>query len=213
MEKEMKTIHKILGLASLLIGLSAQAKTTGSIEVMAGDKSATLDVKVSGDLANKVGVFARARTSANYAQPKEVGYFTLVDITGELGGGFDAVGEVQFIQGVGPVPRFGFQYFGQVRGFSGYGLVSLKIGDNPNLELIAILKYQHPLTENLAVKVGVEHLTDLCSKGHEFSTQRIRIGLEIEGWHFGPAVDFTEAGQGEALQFDYNVGGFVRKEF
>ncbi|MFH0701580.1 MAG: hypothetical protein V2A62_04035 [Candidatus Woesearchaeota archaeon] len=212
----MKTIHRILGLAALLIGLAgpaAEAKTTGSVEVMGGDKTTLLDVKVSGELAPKVKIFSRGKTSIDYANSKEVRYFGLVDIARELGSGFDVVAEVQFIQGVGPVPRLGVQYFGQKGGFSGYGLITGKIDQDSNLGLVADLRYKHRLSEALAVSLGVEEVTSLGSKGHEFSTQSIRTGLEIEGFHFGPAVDLIEVGQGKKLQFGYNVGGFLRKDF
>ena len=199
----------------LLVGLLAalcyarSARAGGSAEVMVGDESAVVDIKASGDLGHRAGIFARNRTRIDYHH--QVSPFTLVDLTYSLGEGFDAVAEAQMAPGMGIVPRAGAQYFYSFGDGSVYALTTASILERPNLELIAKVRYTPLLAGDWRGGAQLEMVTDLGRDGHEFSTQRARLGISIDGYDFGAALDLVEVGPGATLT--YNLGGFVAKNF
>jgi len=198
----------------LLIGLLAalcyarSARAGGSAEVMAGDENAVVDIKTSGDLGHRVGIFARNRTRIDYHN--QVSPFTLVDLTYSLGEGFDAVAEAQMAPGMGIVPRAGAQYFHSFGDGSVYVFASGSHQD-PNLELLATVRYTPAIAGDVKGFAQLEALTDLGQDGHEFSTQRARLGIEIGGYRIGAGADLVEIGHDATPS--YNIGGFVAKNF
>ena len=198
----------------LLVGLLAalcyarSARAGGSAEVMVGDESAVVDIKASGDLGHRAGIFARNRTRIDYHN--QVSPFTLVDLTYSLGEGFDAVGEAQMAPGMGIMPRVGVQYFHSFGDGSVYAFASGSHQD-PNLELLATVRYTPTITGDVRGFAQLEALTDFGRDGHEFSTQRARLGIEIDGYRIGAAADLTEVGHD--MTPSYNLGGFVAKNF
>ena len=104
---------KNLATAALLaatIALSPTPATAGgSVELMAGHQSTTLDTKVSTEVAEKTGLFIRQMTTST--PEGEVSYFGLADLSYKLVGGLDVVGEIQAAPGMGVIPRAGLQHF------------------------------------------------------------------------------------------------------
>jgi len=64
------------------------------------------------------------------------------------------------------------------------------------------------------VLAQAENITDVSRRGHDFSTQRIRLGVERNGWGAGAAADMTETGNSpKPRDIGWNVGPFVSKKF
>ncbi|GEM_PF-1354646 len=185
------------------------AQAGGAAEVMAGDERATIDIKAIGDLGRGAGFFARNRTGIDYHD--QVSPFTLVDLTYSLGEGFDAVSEAQMAPGMGIVPRAGVQYFHSFRDGNVYALTTASILERPNLELIAKVRYTPLLIGDWRGVAQLEMVTDIGRDGHEFSTQRGRLGISVNGYDFGVALDVIEVGHDSTPT--YNAGGFVAKQF
>jgi len=202
-----KTMLLIPALLALFAGEASGAG--GSVEVMGGQANTTLDVKLSGEVAPRTGIFVRNRTTVDYNN--QVSPFTLADLTFNIAGGLDAVAEVQMAPGMGAVPRLGVQYFKAFGDFSVYGLATGKARENPNAEMIVLLRYMPRLSERIKGFAQVEALSDIGRTGHEYSTQRIRLGLDISGYRLGAAADLVETGNKAAMS--YNMGGFVSKNF
>lgn len=211
-----RKLGKALAGAVLAAGLmlaSPKPARADSIELMAGNRSATLDLKASADLTNRLGVFIRARPSVDYAG--KISSFGLADLTINLSGGLDAVGEVQLFGGKA-VPRAGLQYFTKAGDFSLYALATIGLDSKPYVELVTLLRYTPALYKTLRLLAQVEGLTDAGSSGHDFSTQRMRLGVEWKGWGAGAAADLTETGNSPKARdgtFGWNAGGFVSNRF
>jgi len=200
-------------LAAGLMLASPKPARADSIELMAGNKNTTLDLKASADLTKKLGLFIRARPSVDYAG--NISSFGLADLTINLGGGLDAVGEVQLFGGRA-VPRAGMQYFTKTGDFSLYTLATIGLDSRPYLESVTALRYAPVLYKNLRLLAQVEDVTDVSARGHDFSTQRMRLGVEWKGWGAGAAADLTETGNSPKPldgTFGWNAGGFISKRF
>lgn len=176
---------------------------------MVGDEAVTVDIKAIGDLGHGAGIFARNRTRVDYRN--NIGPFTLVDLTYALGEGLDAVSEAQMAPGMGIVPRAGVQYFHSFGDGSVYALTTASILKHPNLELIAKVRYTPLLIGDWRGMAQLEMVTDIGHDGHEFSTQRARLGVSADGYDFGAALDVVEVGHDATPT--YNAGGFVAKTF
>ena len=81
----------------------------GSVEVMAGHKNSTLDIKVGDELGQGFAMFARAHTSVDY--DNNIGGFGYLDLIYNLVDNFGIVTESQYNIGAGLVQRAGLQYF------------------------------------------------------------------------------------------------------
>ncbi|MBI4453784.1 hypothetical protein HY636_04020 [Candidatus Woesearchaeota archaeon] len=193
-----------------LVPIASAKAANGSIEAMCGEKQCVQDLKVSGALTPEIGVFAREITIIDYA--KQVGHFGLVDLTHKVAGGLDGVLEVQYILGLGAMPSAGAQYFQVVDELSFYVLVKSSLTEPIYGGILASVGYTPFLTQELGLTFNVENVSNLSSKGHELSEQRLRAGVTISNkLQVGAAGDIVE--QGEEDQTTYNLGGFVCLKF
>jgi hypothetical protein len=211
-----RKLGKALTGAALVAGLmfaSPKPARADTIELMAGNKNVTIDLKASADIAKRLGVFIRARPSVDYAGA--ISAFGLADLTINLSGGLDAVGEVQLLGGRA-VPRTGMQYFAKTKDFSLYALATIGLDSKPYVESLMVLRYTPALSKTLRLLAQVENVTDVGSGGHDFSTQRMRLGVEWKGWGAGAAADLTEIGNSPKHRdgtFGWNAGGVIWKKF
>jgi hypothetical protein len=203
------TIRQKLGMAAMavIMALSPGVATAGgSVELMAGHKSATLDTKISTEIAPKTNLFLRQMTTSDY--DGEVSFFGLADVSYNLVDGLDLVGEVQAAPGMGVIPRAGMQYFGQLGDLSLYVLGTAKMTESPDGEFVVSLGYAPKLGEGVDLLISLEDLTSVGETGHQFSVQRLRAGITLaDKYQIGAAADLTEVGNEGTL--DYNIGGFV----
>jgi len=179
----------------------------GHIEFLAGNVGLATDLIVSmDDLLLGIDFTTRYKTGVDCEN--QVSHFGLIDLNYNIVDGLDALLEVQFIQGVGVVPRPGFWYataFDDVNMF-----ISATVGPttNPDGELHALLAYKPELTEGAKLLLQMEAVTNFA-KEHNFSTQDFRIGVILDDTYMlGAAANLKETGMGNGLEFSYNAGVF-----
>ncbi|MFH1785025.1 MAG: hypothetical protein ABH842_01220 [Candidatus Micrarchaeota archaeon] len=211
-----RKLAKVVTSAVLVSGLMLAAPKpaqANSIEFMAGHKSAVVDIKASAKITDELGLFFRVRPSMDYTGT--ISSFGLADLSIKLTDGLDAVGEIQLIGGT-PIPRAGLQHFIKAGDFSAYNLATIGLDSKPYLELLTALSYSPALSETIELLTKIENVSDLDASGHIWSTQRVRVGISLDGFGFGAAVDLTETGNHANSSddtFGWNLGGFVSKTF
>jgi len=204
----MKKLATIGALLVALMGAPALAQPSGSAEVMVGQKSATLDAKLGGQFAPKFGYFGRNITTLNY--DGKVSNFLGVDLTYDLGKGVSLLAEGQFTDTA--LPRAGLQYFQTFGDFSLYaaGTANLRYGTDG--EVFVVADYTPQISPGVKAVVHAEACTNFGKK-HNFSGQKLRLGVGQGSFSAGVGVNFSEAGQGEDLVVDYNPGIFFGYKF
>ena len=206
----MSLFKKLISATAVVVclALPQKADAGGSAELMAGNRSATLDLKVGIELAPRLQFFTRQLPSVNY--DNEVSHFGLISLGCNVWDGLNVLAQVQAIPGVGTAPRLGFEYFKQVGDFGLYGEAVSTVQESPQIELMANVGYRPQLTEDLRLVADLEAITLLSpERGHDYSTQRLRLGLGAGQFEFGPALNLEEVGG----NVDYNVGGSVKVNF
>ncbi len=203
----MKQRQLVAGMIYLATMNAAHAGV--SAELMLGNQSSTLDTKYSGELAPKTIFYGRNRTTAGY--DNTVNTFFVGDVAYNLLGGLDALVEVQAAPEMGVVPRIGVEYFTQHKDVTFFGELSGKVAANPNAELTLRLTYTPVLGKNLSGFGQLETITDIGFTGHEWSTERVRLGAGRNGYMFGAAIDLVQVGNNVATTMNYGV--FAAKKF
>jgi len=204
----MKTLKTLICAGLMALGVATSAKAE-SLEAMCGNQSCATDLKVSGTIAPKFGIFARQTMGVDYQN--QVSSFGLVDLTYNVEGGLDAVAEAQYSPGMGFMPRVGLQYFHSLGDFSVYALATASLKEPMYGEVLANLRYQPKLTEHLDGVINVEDVTDFSQKGHDFSAQKARVGVALDKKvEAGAAVNMSEIGTSFS---DPNYGGYLKVSF
>ncbi|NQU78135.1 hypothetical protein HQ545_00015 [Candidatus Woesearchaeota archaeon] len=176
-----------------------------SAEVVAGQESATLDTMIFGEIGESAGVGGRIRATVDYEGNAST--LGMVDFTYDLNEGFGAILEAQ-LSGGGISFRPGVQYVNSWGDFSLYALSTVGVDTDPDLDAIAVLRYQPDLNDRLSFVSQAECVSNFGGEGHNFSIQRLRLGLSVDWFEFGAAGDLRE--DGNDGDFSYNVGGYVR---
>jgi hypothetical protein len=196
-----------------LTGCATPPKPYSSIELMGGHEASTLDVKVGGELAPRVGAFARTRVKADYETGDEtVKALVVGSLTLNMVDGLDVVVGGKASPSFGVHPRSGLQYFKKIGDLKIFGQATIKTLKEPDYELLGKLVYCPKLTDDVGLDLGVEGVVDLDKDGrHTYSTIRGRPLFDISGWKIGPMVDLEFVGR--KGKFGYNIGGGIRKDF
>ena len=189
---------------------TAQDKPTGSIELMIGQDSATVDTISSVPILPKLSFFNRNRFTSGYtAEAGKLNTLHIFSFNSNIVNSLDLVGETDLIMPVGIAePRVGLQYFGdfgELKMFN-YATVSCRDG---NFLAATNLSYEPDFTDLLTV--NLEAFTDVGREGHNFSGQRLRVGPKIGEYKLGFAADLSE--NGPKGDFSYNLGLFAKRKF
>ena len=124
---------------------------------------------------------------------------------------FDALVEFQFADGLKVRPRPGLQYFKSCKDFSFYSLATID-ASNKNLEGVLTLKYSPKINYNMNLLLKTEVLSNnTLGKGHNFTTERLRLGVEKGKYSFGIGADLLQTGK--EFRFGYNAGCFFTRKF
>ena len=204
----MNKIKKYIGTA-LLAGCLALSNiypsnaAKGIVEIINGNKNITTDQKMFVSIDNDTSMLFRNRTTIG--DKNQVSKFSLVDLCYNLGNGVEAVGEMQFIPGLKTEPRLGLQYFNKHKDLSLFLLGVSTLNQNPEYEVTSVVKYTPKMNDNLRLFTQAEIITNFSDDYHNFDVQRLRFGVDNNGFKYGFGVDITDQGN--------NKGFFISKDF
>lgn len=194
------------------------------VEVMAGDKMATLDLMFFRFFKNKEGAssgllyFNRNRASMDYAM-------TQTSNLPQFGSTNAFSWNPSFMKGLAPVvvcqifgsgvfPKAGIQYALIRNNLTIFSWLVCETKQKPNLDFFFLARYTPAMTEKLNLFTQLELIAAFPadpSKNQVF-TQRLRLGLKRKEFQFGLAADFSQTGR-NAFLATTNSGGFLRYEF
>ncbi len=187
----------------------------GMVEVMAGHQSGTLDTKLSLPIAPNTKIFNRNRITGLYEDGSVSSFHAFMLTYSPFVQGLDLVAEVDAISGVGLEPRTGIQYFRKLDDFKLAGFTSVSLQENPTGLFLVNLSYNPKFNDIVGLATNAELITTVGEDGHNYSIQRLRLGVNLIGYQVGPALDLKEATNhqlGETA-VSYNLGGFLKTNF
>src|SRR3989344_3880330 len=192
-----------------------EVKVDTSLEVMAGLEAAVLDHKVSFPLRPGLSFFNRNLFTGVYSADQDyLSSFHIASLNFNIVDGLDLVTEADLAMPSGEVdPRGGFQYFQQ---YGYFGMFNYATFSPKGVDVLFIteLSYNPMFTKKVGLTANIEVLQDLGENFYN-STQRLRLGTNLGGYKFGPALDFNQAtdhGSNETTS-KYNAGVFLKKNF
>lgn len=127
----------------------------------------------------------------------------------EIAKGFGPVVGVRFLQNRTSALG-GFQYAHYTPVFFITTNFTSEIRDRPLFEWYALLQYRPKLTEKLKGFVQFQNSINFNTNRHDFSFQRLRVGLDFGFLQGGLALNTTQLG--EDWDFDIEPGVFLRIE-
>ncbi|PRX54602.1 hypothetical protein [Flagellimonas meridianipacifica] len=86
-----------------------------------------------------------------------------------------------------------------------------ELRNDPLYEFFLLAQYRFPLNEKLGFFSQFQNSTNFNSQVHEFSFQRLRIGLSWKKYQFGLGTNTYQ--YGENWDFEIEPGLFIRLEF
>lgn len=87
--------------------------------------------------------------------------------------------------------------------------MTLELGKNTNVEMFSTLGYDVKINPKINGSCHVENVTNIGRNGHNFSLQKVRVGLAKDRYTFGVALDFEEYNNG----LKGEIGGFLKSNF
>jgi hypothetical protein len=181
-----------------------------SFELMLGTKRIFIDAQYLKffDAKNRISLFSRARATTEYSE-QYTDLFTgaYLNFTTKSGFGGTVLGRISSNNsGIDA----GIHYFKSTKKFMIYALPSV----NLNFELLyswfSILRYTPELKQNWKLYSSLELFSAFGQVGHLNSVQRLRFGVDKNGYQFGLAVNLNV---GRFSETDVNSGVFFRKQF
>lgn len=183
-----------------------------SLELMAGgNERVFMDVQwlefFSEDM--KWSLFSRTRSTVDYENNINLFTGAYLNYTRPSGFGGTAVGRVA---SAGSGLDMGGHYFKVGESFMTYALASLTLVQGPGISWFSITRFTQKIDEAWRLYSSIELFSSFDYEQHQFSTQRLRLGLDNQGYQFGIAVNISETGK-EVAHSDTNPGFFIRKQF
>ena len=199
----------------------AAPKAKGRVEVMAGHEGTTIDNKLIMPIVGDLSTFIRLRPTID--DEGKMGYFGLFQLDYKLMGGLSVVADT-WLNSAEKAPTYhsGLFYLGQFD-FEESGTLTEKAG---KLTLVGVAKgtldeegiffgklaagYDLPLTDMLTLSGESENSIFVNYDGNSVvSTHLLRLGLGIDRFEFGAAVDMKNvAPKGSKNTFTFNAGGY-----
>lgn len=181
-----------------------------SFELMSGTKRIFIDAQYLKffDPANKVSLFSRARATSEYDK-QHTDLFTgaYLNYTMKSGIGGTVLGR---ISSNSSGMDAGIHYFKAKKSYMVYTLLSINMADELLYSSFSILRFMPQSNTEWKIYLSLELFSAFSQVGHLSSVQRIRFGVDIEGYQFGAGADLNENRFTDA---DVNPGLFFRKQF
>lgn len=175
-----------------------------SVELFGGSKSATIDLKVGGNVAGPVDFFARHINDLDYEtkifDPFTLAYLQLISSTGfYAAAGFETPGN-----NFGP--RLGAGFGGSNSYFSGFVESSYGPRGADLLLLTGLDVEKMRLTDDIAFVPRFEMANLFDKTGRVFGVLRFRPNFNYHTFGFGIGADFKE--QGDLTKTETRLGAF-----
>ncbi len=181
--------------------------TAASIELLAGNETATLDTKLTVPLPYGFKVFNRNRITTPYDE-KTIGTTHVLNLAYTLFDNLNVITETDIGTTTPIQQRIGLEYKLPFPEGSLYTTAHVAMRAKTDVFWLTNISYNPAIYESLQLVTNVENVTTINATGHMASSQRIRLGLGIGPAQFGGACDLTE--KGNEGKFSYNCGGFVK---
>jgi hypothetical protein len=233
-ERESARRAALQGLrAPLLIVLVASLWTgqarAQALETFVGHARATEDVMfftfflkpappAEAPVRSDVLFFFRARASVDYAMTDtsnlpQFGLTSAVSYNPRAWRGFAPVFVVQILNR-GVFAKAGVQFARTGRRATVFSWLVCEADRQPVVDVFILGRYVHPLKGAAGLFLQGESVNAFpTAAAEQYSfTQRVRVGVQVHRWQFGPGVDITRTGRA-AYATTTNIGAFVRYEF
>lgn len=186
------------------------------LEVFVGNEKTAVDVLWFRSIKNQQGeptsflFFNRNRAVVDYHNRTSFGSTNALSFAVFEGLGVVLVG--QFFNS-GFYPKAGVQYYFTHDRLSIFSWAVVETLNEPDADWFVLGKYEPQITEEWRLYLQAEFLGSTGFNGVLNLSQRLRIGMGLEGWVFGFGSDFIETGKLPSLTVNANAGVFLRREF
>ena len=199
----------ILGAMALYTtAISADAEAAdATLDIVAGNENVTVDAIVSGEIAPRTTLLLRGTTDIDYDKTPTM-MFGSADLKPNIWRDLYLVFEGQVTDYAGVDPRIGLETFFATDDLFLFSLNTVGYVGGVNAEALFLAQYTPAISEKVDLFAQGENITRVGTEGHEFSLQRLRLGVDVNGYALGAAANLTEAGG-----VSYNVGGFISTTF
>ena len=124
--------------------------------------------------------------------------------------GLASVAEFQYDQDIGLVPRLGAEYYFERGNFNLFLLATAGIKEG-DIQIVTNLQYTPRIVDKKQIFGNLEAVTGLSKNGHDYSIQKIRLGLKMDSNILGIGLELNE--DGNEGEISYNLGPFYLRKF
>lgn len=155
-------------------------------------------------------LFSRSRATAEYDN-NQTDLFTgaYLNYTTTSGLGTTLVGRISSREAGLDI---GIHYFKANKNFLIYALPSVSLKSSLNYSWFSIIRYTPVLGEKTRLYSSLELFAAFRQSQYLASVQRLRLGLDLQGYQFGLALNLSGLGD-DFPGSDINPGLFIRKQF
>ncbi len=203
----IKQFFSLLALGYLSIsGLKAQ-----SFEFMTGTERIFVDAQwlKTFDDERKWSLFSRTRATVDYEENTDLFTGAYLNYTTSSGFGGSVVGR---ISSFGAGADAGIHFFKASQSFLIFALTSVELQSTFSYSWFSIVRFTPSISDQWRLYTSLELFSNFLETSHVASVQRIRAGVDREGYQFGLAINLSGLGDSYSVR-DTNPGIFLRKQF
>lgn len=181
-----------------------------SLEIMPGTERIFIDAQWLKQFEDpRWSLFSRARATDDYNENTNLFTGAYLNYTTPMGFGGTIVGR---ISSLGSGLDNGVHFFKSHTKFMIYALASIELSKDLSYSWFSIARYYPKLSEKWKLYSSLELFSNFQDRTHVASVQRVRAGLDCNGYQFGLAINLAGLGK-QYESTDSNPGFFVRKQF
>lgn len=200
-----------IGILSIAILLLISKLSGQSLELMPGSERVFVDAQWlrTFDEQRKWSLFSRSRATVDYDEKTDLFTGAYINYTTKSGLGGSVVGRISTRSAGGDV---GIHFFRAKESFLIYALASVAIDSEFAYSWFSIFRYMPEVSSQWKIYSSLELFFNFNMEGHVASVQRIRAGMDRNGYQFGLAINLGGIGNDYGTT-DTNPGIFLRKQF
>ena len=190
--------------------LAIQCTFGQSFEVMPGTKRLFVDAQWPKQFEDtQWSLFSRSRATDDYHSSTSLFTGGYLNYTSSRGLGGTLVGR---ISSIGSGMDAGVHFFKGNPKMMIYALASFELSSESSYSWFSIFRYYPQLSKNWKFYSSLELFSNFVRDTHNASVQRIRLGVDRNGFQFGLAANFSGLGR-QYNMTEMNPGIFIRKDF